>query len=216
MCPDRQIISLYLDGELPSPWKEKMGAHLETCPQCRAILAGYGKLGEKLRCVPDESGQAAMERVWAKLCFSKPLTEAGTAFPGKFSAPENRTELPFRQDGRKKQIRFRYRTVTLPLPVAAASAAAVLIIVGFFALMGIRGGGFSQSHDQMVAAGIGLDDQGMVPLDDMSEVLQYLSSQDNGDFMVIRLPESRRFSRPGEPTLINAADYSRTRRNFQR
>jgi hypothetical protein len=106
------------------------------------------------------------------------------------------------------------RTITLPLP--AAAAAAVFIIVVFFALAGIGRGTSSPpqvlSPDTMAAAGIGLDDQGMfpVPVQDMTGVLQYLSSQDGGDFMVIRLPESRKFSRIGEPALINAADYSRS------
>jgi len=185
MCPDRQIISLYHDGELPSPWKEKMETHLSECPQCRSILEGYGKLGETLSLKAEDSMQGAMERVWAKL-----------------------GEQPVRQDIRRRKP-IRYRTITLPLPVAAATAAAVLIIVAFFALMGLRSTPASLSQDPMVASAMGLDDYGIVPMDDMGEVLQYLSSQDNGDFMVIRLPESRRFSRPGEPALINAADYSR-------
>jgi hypothetical protein len=67
-----------------------------------------------------------------------------------------------------------------------------------------EGRGFTPDHLQVVA-----DNQGIVPIQDMAGVLQYLSGQDYGDFMVIRLPESRSFSRIGEPALINAADYSR-------
>ena len=197
MCPDRQIISLFLDGELPSPWNEKMKTHLESCPKCQAVLSGYRGLEEYLHAAPgnppDEITEAALERaqdrVWKKL--TAPVISGENIKP-KLYRPS-----------------LWSRTITLPLP--AAAAAAVLIIAVFFALMGVRGGtAASPSQDTLAAFNIGLDDQEMVPLNDMNGVLRYLSSQDNGgDFMVIRLPESRNFSRNGEPTLINAADYSR-------
>jgi len=185
MCPDRKMISLYLDGELPSPWKEKLETHLGNCTECRAALTGYRQLGETLRELPEETVQAAQERVWKRL---------------------SETSQPVLQ--RKKAKRLWNRTITLPLPAAAAAAA--LIIVVFLALMGMGRGSQSPSQD-MMATNIGLDEHGMVPIpiQDMSGILQYLSSQNNGDFMVIRLPESRSFSRVGEPALINAADYSR-------
>ena len=189
MCPDRQFISLYFDGELPSPWREKMEAHLESCGECRAVLAGYKNLGEQLREVspaPQTSPttmEAARERVWEKLSAHR--------------------------TGTRTRTRIWNRYITLPLPAAAA---AVLVVIVFFALVGIRGLTRPSPQNQMVTAGIGigLDDYGMVPIQDMGGVLQYLSSQDNGDFMVILLPESRKFSRIGEPALINAADYSRS------
>ena len=75
MCPDSQIISLYYDEELPSPWKEKMEAHLEACASCRAVLAGYGRLGKGLAALnhPEEFVATAQDRVWEKL--SVPETE---------------------------------------------------------------------------------------------------------------------------------------------
>jgi hypothetical protein len=109
--------------------------------------------------------------------------------------------------GRKKVWN---RTVTLPLPAAAA---AVLIVVGFFLFMviGNRNRSLSLPVQEPIAAvaNIGFDEQGMLDIQDMGDVLQYLSSQDNIEFMVIRIPESWNFSRTGEPALINAADYSR-------
>ena len=191
MCPDRQIISLYLDGELPSPWKEKMYMHLETCEKCRASLEKYRLLGERLRDLPDDVVEAAQNRVW-----------------NKFMAPG--MEIQPLRGGMKREWpgkRIWSRSITLPLP--AAAAAAVLVIIVFVALFGIRNSGRVMPQDIIATAGIGLDDQGTVPIQDMNGVLQYLSSQDNGDFMVIRLPESRRFSRTGKPAFINAADYSR-------
>jgi len=195
MCPDRQIISLYLDGELPSPWKEKMKDHLASCSKCRAAFTGYGGLREKLGDLSENTIQTAQDRVWAKL-----------------NAAEEWSLKPSQQLRVDKQSSFRVwrGSVTMPLPVAAA--AAVIIIVAFFALVRIRGVtplSVPVVQDSVAAFNIGLDDQGIVPVTDMNGVLRYLSNQDNGDFMVIRLPETKNFSRIGDPTLINAADYSR-------
>jgi len=196
MCPDRQLISLYLDGELPSPWKEKMENHLASCLECGSAFAGFGGLKEKLGDLSEDTIQAAQDRVWAKL--SAQDTEKWNLNPSNLRVVK---DSPFRV----------WRgSVTLPLPVAAA--AAVIIIVAFFALMGIRGNTSQAApaeHDAVAALNISSDDQGIVPFTDMNGVLKYLSSQDEGDFMVIRLPETKNFSRVGDPALINAADYSR-------
>ena len=217
MCPEHQIISLYLDNELPSPWKEKMEAHLETCPECRAALAGYSGLGEQLGDVPEDTIRAAQERVWAKLTAPE-LAASEKAGPEIYRPRRARSSF--------SRQRVWNRTITLPLP-AAAAAAVLIIAIGFFAILGTRGKTASLPQNQMAIIPdsfqmVGYEQvtvpiTGMVPiadtipLTDMSGVLQYLSGMDNGDFMVIRLPESRNFSRAGEPALINAADYSRRR-----
>jgi hypothetical protein len=188
MCPDRQIICLYLDGELPSPWDGKMETHLESCEECRSALAEYKSIKTYLSGDKEKALAEAQERVWQKL----------TA-PGLVVSREPRKTMGI--------DRIWSRNNSLPLPAAVAAA---LVFVVLVALLGVRG--LSQPslvQEQIAASGIGLTDNGMVNIQDMAGVLQYLSSQDNGDFMVIRLPESRTFSRVGEPALINAADYSR-------
>jgi hypothetical protein len=184
------MISLYHDGELSSPWKEKLEAHLGSCPECRAVLASY----RRLEAGEPPNVEAARERVWRRLLEQSP----DMSRPGVNSLYRRRTGLWNRR---------------LSLPLPAAAAAAVLIIAVFFALLGTVEKSRPLPYGSMAAGSIGLDDQGMVPIQDMNDVLHYLSSQDNGDIMVIRLPESRRFSRTGEPALINAADYSRARRS---
>ncbi|MDR1802546.1 MAG: zf-HC2 domain-containing protein [Treponema sp.] len=199
MCPDRQLISLYCDGELPSPWKEKLEAHLESCAECRNILAGYQNLDGYLQELSRENLQEAEERVWKKLA-----NEVGAAIP---DLPENTGQTRRIEWGQKKVWS---RTVTLPLPAAAA---AILIIIGFLAFM-VRGNAnrpLPAAQDSVAAAtNIGFDEQGMLDIQDMNDVLQYLSRQDDSiPFMIIHIPESWNFSRSGEPALINAADYSR-------
>ena len=190
MCPDRQIISTYLDGELLSPWKEKMEAHLNSCPKCQAILAKYKKLKGCFLDSAQENMEAARERVWEKL--NNPV------FAGAQLAN------PVRKEGRL--ARLWRKNITLPLP--AAAAAAIVILLAFFALMGLERSRATLPLNA-VASGIGLDDQGMIHTQDAAEVLRHISTLQTGEFMVVRLPEHRRLSRSGEPVLMNAAAYSR-------
>jgi hypothetical protein len=191
MCPDRQILSVYMDGELPSPWKEKMETHLRSCAPCRERLEGYRRLSRVFRndgaAISDPAsgcgGEDAQERIWRNITRHD-------------------------QEKRDAAVKFRYRTLSIPLPVAAA-AAAIFVIVLMAAIF--RPPSFIRNQGQEMAdsSGIGLGIQGIVPASDMSGVLQYLGTQDTADFVTIQLPESRNFMSSGEPTIIKAADYSR-------
>jgi hypothetical protein len=105
MCPDRQILSVYLDGELPSPWKEKFENHLERCARCRERLESYRKISRSLE-KPELSAAAAQERVWLR------LQERGDVFP-PVSGVWN-------------------RSVSVPVPLAAAAAALLITTLGLF------------------------------------------------------------------------------------
>jgi hypothetical protein len=98
--------------------------------------------------------------------------------------------------------------VRIPLP-AAAAAAALLVITLTLAAVNFAGRG-GQEQESAMAAGMNLDLQGILPVSDMNGVLQYLGNEDAGDIMIIRLPESKSFMSAGQPTIIKAADYSRS------
>ena len=163
-----------------------MEAHLESCEECRSALAGYKSIKNCLSGEKEKALVEAQERVWQKL----------TA-PGLVVSRETR------------KARIWSRNVSLPLPAAAAAALVFVVLVAFVGVRSLSRPAPTVFQEQIAASGIGLNDTGMVNIQDMAGVLQYLSSQDNGDFMVIRLPESRTFTKIGEPALINAADYSR-------
>jgi hypothetical protein len=211
MCPDRQILSVYFDGELPSPWKEQLESHLRSCPGCRAALeqiqrisafmTGNEAAGSDTSAVTAETPAApatpallavtaaAQERVWRNLV-------------GHGEAPER--GRPDRLPGRRERLWG--RSVWIPLPVAAA-AAALLIITLTLTVFNFTG---RSGQEQDSAMGMNLDLQGILPVSDMNGVLQYLGNEDTGDIMIIRLPESKSFMSAGQPTIIKAADYSRS------
>jgi hypothetical protein len=194
MCPEGQILSLYHDGELPSPWKEKLERHLAACPSCAARLEGFRRLSARLApspaSPPEEALEAAMGRVWNRIA-PPPLSAKGG-------------------EGRRRERAYPRglwgRRVSLPLP-AAAAALAVLA----FALAAALGRPPSRGlpgPEALSPGGIGLEAQGIAYPGDLDGLLRYLGDTDNGEMVIIRLPESKRFTSSGEPAILRAADYS--------
>jgi hypothetical protein len=182
MCPDRQILSWYVDGELPSPWKEKMESHLDFCEDCRSRMKNYQGLHSALISVPEDGLKAAQERVWAKVSGVPAISGKRPTVWG--------------------------RKISLPLPAAAAAAAA-FVLAAFLAVLGVRPPQTAFNQDTVAVSDIGGNLQDIAPVTDMDGILQYLSSQDTYEYMIIRLPESTNFSSYGEPALLRAADYSK-------
>jgi hypothetical protein len=201
MCPDQEILSLYFDGELPSPWKEKMDIHLVSCKKCQSRLLQYRKLRGVLEEDRFEVSEELQNRVWDKV-----TSGISDGIPG-----ENPAGLDNLTRTRKRRHVFWNRTVSLPFPAAAAAAAAFIIV----AFLVIQGMGVSSGTTQApgIAAGISTDVQDIIPVSDMNSVLQYLSAENMADYVIIRLPETRSFSSSGEPTLLRSADYSRRSSN---
>jgi anti-sigma factor RsiW len=180
MCPDRQILSVYFDQELPSPWKEKLEAHLADCSECRNRLEQYRRFFPGPSGAESAAAEAVKERVWSK------MARLGEGMPI-----------------RRYQGMWWARSVSLPIPAAAAAILFFALAV-FFVIRPVM----DPPRDTEVAAGMGLEVQGIVPVSDMNGVIQYLGGEDTADIVIIRLPESKRFMSSGEPAIIRAADYS--------
>jgi anti-sigma factor RsiW len=181
MCPDSQILSLYFDDELSSPWKEKFEAHLAGCASCAEKLANYTGLRTELTSFQPPSCDAARNRVWQNLAA---------------------IEKPAR-------ITLWSARVSVPLP---ALAAAVLALALSFSIVLLRLSPAAPDTGiiaEAPPASIDFSSPSFTPVSSMSDVLRYLETEDSSGFMVITLPESRSFSRYGEPTILKAADYSR-------
>ena len=195
MCPDRQIISLYCDDELPSPWKEKAETHINSCSDCRAKLEAYRSLRSDM-CkdypVFNNTFADTGDRVWAGLMQK---------------IPSKQTALYTAKRGGNEHKRYFNHKIYLPFPVAAA-AAAILIITAILAIRGLNKPVEQKYIDLM--AGIESERQEVFPdSDDLSEIIRYLASRESSDYLIIQLPDSRNFTNLGEPALIRAADYSR-------
>ena len=188
VCPDHQMLSVYFDGELPSPWKEKMESHVAGCSQCARRLKTYERISLSSAGTDKRAMELSRERVWHKLEQSAGLAAYFTAWP---------------QTARGRAV-WR-RSISVPLP--AAAAAVVLLVFAFF--LAVRATGTTETPDMAIASEADFETPGIIPVSGMNDVLQYLGSRDNGELIILRLPESRSFVNCGEPAIIRAADYSR-------
>ena len=197
MCPDRQLLSVYLDGELPSPWKEKMESHLAQCSGCREHLENY----RRLFALSDETAlhentlmEAAKDRVWLNL------------------QSRQRTGSRFRAPAYAGVWR---RKVSIPLPAFGAAAAAIVLVL--MAALWIRQPAAipsitfvpEEAVPNLILASEEALPNLMPAFSDMNGVLQYLGAFDNGDYIILHLPESKSFTGSGESAILNAADYRR-------
>jgi hypothetical protein len=195
VCPDRQLLSVYFDGELPSPWKEKMASHVAGCPHCTGQINTYRQISINPANKEDVDMLAARDRLWQKLEQRSGMTEEGN-HNIVWSTQSNVVW---------------HRRVSIPIPAAAA----IFLVIALAFLFVLTRTGTGTAPDVMLATETEFETPGIIPMD-MEDVLQYLSSRDDGDILILHLPESRSFVNYSEPAIIKAADYSRQtpRRNM--
>jgi len=112
MCPDRNLLSSYFDGELDERFSSMIEAHLSECDSCRRILESFETLSSALHQEEIPDTEAGKQRIWSVL-------------QGKFSslypAPVWR------------------RRLLVPAPVMVAAAFLVIALgIGLFLSMTVR------------------------------------------------------------------------------
>ena len=208
MCPDPQLLSIYVDGELPSPWKEKVEKHSAECYECREKLENFKRLKELFKKETHER-RTFVERTVEQSAQQRTYTEEEM-----LDAAKNRVwdKMANKRRYRRNPALWR-RRLSVPLPAAAAAA----VIVALIAVLWFRGpqslnNGFAkqpQTSDKIDFIAEEEEIPSIIPVaSDLNGVLQSLGI-DNSDIIILRLPESKNFSRAGEPAIIRAADYSR-------
>ena len=200
MCPEPQLISIYLDGELPSPWREKLESHLAECSACREKLERFKKLFNKMSVQEEQKlMEETKNKVWEKL--------------------QSKHNVNARQPvQRMRSYNVWQRRVSIPIP--AAAAAAVLLI--FATAVWVRSGSSNNNINayanmpipveafERMAFNISTEEAipNVMPYSDLSSVLQYLGG-DRTEIIILQLPENNNFLRLGEPAIITAAEHAR-------
>jgi len=202
-CPHKELLSVYFDGELPSPWKEKMELHVSGCASCARALEAYKSLSLKPSDADVAAVNSARERVWRTLETGGAVPAATGAAPAAFTRRMPGTGAIWR------------RRVSIPLP-AAAAVVVLFIALALFLILRAPGAGTAETPGMAIASETDFESPGIIPAADMASVLQYLSGRDGGDTLILRLPDSRNFVNYGEPAIIRAADYSRQAPGHQR
>lgn len=186
MCPDRDLVSAYVDGEVPNPWKKRLEEHFTSCPKCAALAARYRELGQALCAELSDAAAlvAVQERNRVRL-DSLLASIPESAVRGRRRAPSLRGEVPW----------VKGRIISLPISLAAAAAILVLLLGGTTAALALRMNAKGSAVQAAVASGvIALPAQAQARPASMDELLRYLDSSDGQITLTINLPSRDRKS----------------------
>jgi anti-sigma factor RsiW len=186
MCPDRELVSAYVDGEVPSPWRERLEEHVSSCSDCAALAASFVSLGARLRAVAEPGEAAAFARGRARL----EALLAEMPAPSTLSSPV----LSSARDGWRRSIR-------LPLPFAAAAALLVLFLGGATALLASRP---ASPSSPIPAVASGMTDPQLAKPASMEELLRFLGSNEGPVQVTINLPSGTTFGSAGKPVIMRS------------
>ena len=187
-CTFRQWLSVYYDGEMDPQYAKEMENHIAGCADCAKQLGAYKKISLSIAPAGDEVPDKAQERVLQKL---------ETA--GRYSGYANRPAW-----GPSPVWK---RRVSIPIPAAAAAVLAFFAIAFLWIARSPGKPGRIETSNMAITAETEIIPD-ILPVSGMENVLQYLGGNDTGDIIILRLPESRKFSSYGEPSIVRAADYT--------
>lgn len=179
MCPDRELLSAWLDGEVPSPWRESVERHVSSCSDCARAVDTMKRLSAALSS-DARSMDARAERAKATV-LDRLLSQ---------DRPRAHAFSPWR------------RQLSLPLPFVAAAAALVAVL----GLALVQTAGRNAELRMAVQQAVQAPSVAAAP-NSMEAILQYLSSQDGGVNITIALPSGAGLDQPGEPLMVREADW---------
>jgi anti-sigma factor RsiW len=185
MCPDRDLLSAHLDGEVPSPWRERLEEHIASCADCAALAASYAALSQRLRAEAEPQETAALSRGRARL--DALLAE----MPPPSLRPAPRLSAARAALG---------RSISLPLPFAAAAALLVILLGGATALLALRP---ERGYPMQAVASGELNPQLAKPAS-MDELLRFINSSDGQVQLTINLPSGTNFGSAGKPVIMRS------------
>ena len=159
MCIDSQMLSAYLDGELPEPYRTQVEEHLEHCAACRKHLEDMKALDERIRSAefPEELMMRNKDRIFSTL------------------------DSKYFEGGKKVSFIRRRLEISLPSLITAA-AAVVFIFIGGFMFFGTSS---EQTEDILPSFAMQADSTNVHYVSDtaglenytLEEILQYLDSK---------------------------------------
>jgi anti-sigma factor RsiW len=182
MCPDRDILSAWMDGELEAPWSRAVEEHLAACAQCRERLAVLERTRALLRADPEPDLAAPMERV------RQSVLAQGLAQPSPVA-------------------RFWQRKVALPVPLAAAAVLLVMLLAGALVLA-LAQGSFGLIAISRPPAG-GTEIRIAAPINDLNTLLGSLNQQAAFREDVIKLPKDVVLTPIGQPRMGKEQEFIR-------
>jgi len=184
MCPDREIISAYFDGEIAPPWVRTIADHITGCERCRSFYEELESTRQRLRAEPVMNVREPMERVRRGILSG--------------ARPPLRPLPAWR------------RRVEVPLPLALLAATA-LIALGLGLAVAVSRNGFGYIRVTRAPAG-GAEYQFAVPYDKVESLLKSVGGAAANSEDVMTLPKNVKLIPVGVPRMGTEAEYPRKKR----
>lgn len=83
MCPDKELFSAYVDGEIPEPWCSKLKSHISNCEKCRNIVDTYNSIKKTVKSGIIEPSPELFDSTYNR------ITNSLTAFQPKITVPRH-------------------------------------------------------------------------------------------------------------------------------
>lgn len=180
MCPDKQIISSYVDNEIPSPWNKTIQDHIASCSDCKKIFDTYSKL----RCV----------------ISSKPLPD--------FSSSSEKVLANIQAHVSTLKPSIWKLNISIPIPLAVAAMAFIAFLIGF-AFVKPQNGSMNQfasnTTDSIPTIATPVSNN---MSQDAIKFLESLSGQDMQINIIVQMPDSTPLSVYGKPEIVKTTNAS--------
>ncbi len=182
MCPDREILSAYFDGEIDPPWDRAIAEHLAGCERCQALIEGLEETRRRLRADPVLNVREPMERVRRGILAGvRPLSPPAPTW-------RRRVEVP------------------LPLAVLAATA---FVALGIGLAVTLARSEMGYVRVTRAPAG-GTEYQFAVPYDKVESLLKSVGgAAANSEDVMMKLPKDVKLVPVGQPRMGMEAEHPR-------
>lgn len=107
-CPDNDLLSAYIDGELISPWKETIEQHLQECNVCKNI---YNRYTAVQCCIRTASAEHRLDsaKSFVKLCEKRD------------AVLKNKQQTKYRRQNASLKDSWFCSSICVPVPAAVAA-----------------------------------------------------------------------------------------------
>lgn len=201
MCPDAELLSAFFDGEIPSPWDERVREHVSACPSCAQVLENMGALRRDLSAQTAAEAtalEASGNRVWTR------LQAEGAA----------RARASERRSAQAKPGWWR-KSFVLSLPAAAAALLVALVGIPAATVALSRASRPVAAYSPVIAPPVIQDaalagqlGANQASFQDIESLVRYLDSQSSPIRITVELPSDGIYTLGSMPSLMKAQSVS--------
>jgi hypothetical protein len=185
-CPNPDLLSAFFDGEVETPWSERIKEHVESCHRCQQTMAELESLRQVLLADEEPPVEGPLQRTLERL-------------------QSRRSPRSWRRRPRLWRTR-----ISVPVPAIAAMLLVFAGMGGLLIFLSTRPN-FPFMSIKRQPSGI-TEVQVAAPIEDLEQLLKSLDQESGNQQLIINLPADTEFLKFGEPRMLRADEYGRKAR----